>query len=87
MQTEYVRSAETWMIGSCDTHIILAQVGFLFSSQDLQGCGFANTIGPHQSEHPTRSGNWQPTHTQVSNQQTSVDLYNIIAQSLCSVPM
>lgn len=63
MQTEHVSSAGSWPAGSRRTHIVLAQVGFLFSSQDLQGCGLANTVGSHQSQYLTGSGNWQPTHT------------------------
>lgn len=36
-----------------------AQVGFLLAGQDLQGSGFANTIGADQPQDFTRSGCWQ----------------------------
>lgn len=36
-----------------------AQVGFLLASQDLQGSGFANTVGADQPQDLTRSGCWQ----------------------------
>lgn len=49
--------------GGLNTHIVLAQVGFLFSSQDLQSCGLANTVGPHQPQHLTGSRDRQPAHT------------------------
>ncbi len=48
-----------------DTHIIFAQVGFLFSSQDLQSRGLANTIGPHQPQHLTGPGDRQPARTRT----------------------
>lgn len=46
-----------------DTHVVLAQVGFLFPSQDLQSRGLPDTVGPHQAEHLTGSGDGQPAHT------------------------
>lgn len=48
-----------------NTHIVLSQVGFLFPSQDLQSCGLANTVGPHQPQDLTRPGDRQPAHTQT----------------------
>lgn len=50
--------------GALNTHIVLSQVGFLFSSQDLQSCGLADTVGPHQPQHLTGSRDRQPAQTQ-----------------------
>lgn len=46
-----------------DTHIKLPQVGFLFPSQDLQGRGLPDTVGPHQPQNLSGSGNRQPAAT------------------------
>lgn len=48
------------------THIKLAQVGFLFTRQDLERRGLANTVGPHQPQNFSRSRNGQPAHKQWS---------------------
>lgn len=77
-RAEHVSFTDTWLPRSCvsGTHIILAQVGFLFSCQDLQSRGLSNTVGPHQPEHLTGPGDRQPTHTYTHLYYT-VNTYNL----------